>query len=181
LPKKRSKKNDFFDSLCEQYYEKVLRYLYSVLGSETAARDCTQDVFLTACQKTALLEQHPNPGGFLFQTAKNLARKAKRDSFKRLIRDESIDDLDPPADENAAIESILDRQIDETDYVEAVLEQLDDDKRRLYTLYYLNGRSMDDIARMLDVAPATLRMRYVRLRREIRQRASEVAQRYFIS
>ena len=59
----KSKKNmAFFDDLCRKYYEKILRYLSIALKNEAAARDCTQEVFLVALQKLALLEQHSNPG-----------------------------------------------------------------------------------------------------------------------
>lgn len=75
------KKDIFFNNLCESYYEKILRYLYGVLGNESAVRDCTQEVFLTACQKCDILIKHPNPGGFLFQTAKILAKKNATANF----------------------------------------------------------------------------------------------------
>lgn len=76
----------FFDGLCEDYYEKVLRYLYAALADEQAARDTVQEVFLVAWQKREALLTHPNPGGFLFLTAKNLAQKARREAFARMAR-----------------------------------------------------------------------------------------------
>lgn len=172
----------FFEQLCVDYYEKILRYLYAALGDETAARDCTQEVFLTACQKLELLKEHPNQGGFLFQTAKNLARKTRRESFSRMLRELSgSDDATEIVDLYAEIETALDNEINELEYIETVLSRLTNEKRKLYSLYYLNNKSMAEIAVLLDLEEAAVRMRYVRLRREIRAIVSEVAEQNFCS
>jgi len=184
LSGKSEKDKAFFDDLCMSYYEKVLRYLCSKLDCEAAARDCTQDVFLVALQKSTLLRQHPNPGGFLFQTAKNIAKKKKRESFQQMMleldaEDTDIDDGIP--DLSDYIQMVQDQQINEEDYIESVLSELSEEKRRLYTLYYLNKESMREIALLFGVEEAAMRMRFVRLRREIRTIAAAVAVKYFIS
>lgn len=176
----RKKTQSFFEQLCIDYYEKILRYLLASIGDEVAARDCTQDVFLTACQKSELLRQHPNPGGFLFQAAKNLAQKTRRESFARMLREISNDaETVEVADLNADIITMLDKQIDEQEYIEEVLSQLTDEKRKFYSLYYLSKKSMSEIATLLGVEEAAVRMRYVRLRREIRSIALEVIKQNF--
>ncbi len=177
----KKKPRDFFEELCVDYYEKVLRYLYGALGDETAAKDCVQDVFLTACRKAEMLEKHPNPAGFLFQTAKNLAQKARRESFRQMAAELSSEDDGGNvfADANAEIEKVLDGEIDETEYIEAVLSKLPDDKRELYNLYYLNGNTMAEVAAALGAEEPAVRMRYVRLRREIRGIVSRVAEESF--
>ena len=170
----------FLEQLCTAYHEKILRYLYHSLGDESAARDCTQEVFLVACRKAEAISQHPNPGGFLFQTAKNLACKVRRENFLRLVKETSIDDQSHhPGDPGNEIERLLDRQIDEFLYIESVLSRLTDEKRKLYNLYYLNHLSMAQIARILGVKEPAVRMRYVRLRQEIRDIISEVAENNF--
>jgi len=175
----RKNGKDFFDSLCETYYEKVLRYLFLALGDETAARDCTQDVFLTACQKLNLLQNHPNPGGFLFQTAKNLARKVRRESFQRFLHDEALGETNEPADTASSIENILDKQIDEQAYIDLVLSRLSEEKRGLYAMYYLNGKTMSEVAEILGATQTAVRMRYVRLRREIQAIVDEISSQCF--
>lgn len=170
----------FFEQLCVDYYEKILRYLYASLGDEVVARDCAQEVFLIACQKSEILRQHPNPGGFLFQTAKNLACKTRRKSFSRMLRELSTDEENVEiTDLYAEIETMLDNQINELEYVEAVLSRLGKEKRMLYGLYYLNNKSMAEISVLLGLEETAVRMRFVRLRREIRAIVSEVASQNF--
>ena len=177
---KRKNGEAFFEELCEDYYEKILRYLYSSLSDETAARDCTQEVFLVACQKAELLKQHPNPGGFLFQTAKNLARKTRRESFSRMVQEISSDGGNLElSDICSGIEAVLDSEIDELEYVETVLSGLSSDKRRLYSLYYINRKSMAEIASLLELEETAVRMRFVRLRREIRTMVENLAEEKF--
>ena len=172
----------FFVELCGSHYEKVLKYLFYALKSESAARDVTQEVFLAACQKRSLLRQHPNPGGFLFQTAKNLANKARAESYRQMLRDTMLDDLTyEPRDPAGTVEDALDKEIDEEDYIKAVLDTLTDEKRRLYALYYADKKSMAEIALLLGIEETALRMRYVRLRREIRASISKIAEQYFSS
>lgn len=170
----------FLEQLCMEYHEKIFRYLYHALGDEAAAKDCAQEVFLVACRKSKELSRHPNPGGFLFQTAKNLAKKTRRENFTRLIKEVSVEEntlgLGYSGNE---IEAALDRQIDELEYIEAVLSRLTDEKRRLYNLYYLNHMSMSRIAELLGIKEPAVRMRFVRLRQEIREIVGEIAENHF--
>lgn len=168
----------FFEELCAAHYENVLRYLFRTLRDESAARDTAQEVFLTACGKRRELMAHPNPGGWLFLTARNLAKKAKREAYRRMAEGPP-DELRDLEDWGSLVELALDREIDETRYVEQVLSGLDPEKRRLYALYYLRGRSMKEIAAELDADEPAVRMRFVRLRREIRQLAAGVAEKNF--
>mgnify|MGYP001321719149 FL=1 len=177
----RSKKAEaFFDRICEEYYERILRYLYSALGEEGAARDTTQEVFLTAWSKRDLLMQHPNVGGFLFQTAKVLIKKVRREGFARLAHEKLMDDepMESP-DFDDTIERALDRQIDEQDYIEDVLSKLSPEKRKLYSLYYIQNKKMGEIAAQYQAEETAVRMRFVRLRREIKAIAAEVADQKF--
>lgn len=170
-----------FQKLCEDYYEKILRYSHHMLGNEAAARDCTQEVFLLACRKRELLAQHPNPGGFLFQSAKNLIKKQQREAFRQMALDTSLEELaSDPSDPGAELWESLDRRIDAPLYLEAVLSRLDDEKRRLYALRYLEKKSMAEIAALLALREDALRMRYVRLRREIREIVVEIAEQNFV-
>lgn len=174
---KKRAEDHFFEELCAAHYENVLRYLFRALGDEGMARDVTQEVFLTACAKEISLRLHPNPGGWLFQTAKNLAQKARREAFRR-VKEEMFPE-EEPVDEQSAVEQELDRQIDESQYVDLVLDRLSPEKRCLYSLYYVSGKPMGEIAAELGLEEPAVRMRFVRLRREIREIAAEVAEKNF--
>ncbi len=95
--------------------------------------------------------------------------------------DTSLEELvSDPADPGAELWESLDRRIDAPLYLEAVLSRLDDEKRRLYALRYLEKKSMAEIAVLLALRDEALRMRYVRLRREIREIVGEIAEQNFV-
>lgn len=178
---KTKKTEIFFNSLCMDYYKNILRYLFRVLGEEDSARDVVQEVFLAAWLKKDLLMDHPNPGGWLFQTAKNLACKAKRESFSRCMAEDPLEGegIQEPQDRTSMVEWALDSEIDESRYIDQVLSSLAPEKRQLYALHYIKGISIREIAREMGVGETALRMRYMRLRKEIRKIAAQVAEKNF--
>lgn len=177
---KKKPADAFFENLCASYYENVLRYLFRVLGEENAARDTAQEVFLTACEKKEQLMIHPNPGGWLFQAAKNLSKKAKRESFRRMAEDPLPLDGEGLSDSTGTVEWMLDKSIDETQYIDQVLALLAPEKRRLYSLHYMQGLTLRDIASQLGLEETAVRMRFVRLRREIREIAEQISEKNFV-
>ncbi len=178
---KAKKTEIFFNSLCVDYYKNILRYLFRVLGEENTARDVVQEVFLAAWLKKDQLMEHPNPGGWLFQTAKNLACKAKRESFSRCMAEEPLEGegIQEPQDQTSGIEWVLDSEIDEERYIDQVLSTLTPEKRQLYALHYMKGISMREIAKKMDMEETAIRMRYMRLRNEIRKIVAQVAEKNF--
>ncbi len=177
---RKKSQTEKFEKLCKEYYEKILHYLFFSLGNETMAKDCTQEVFLLAFQKIDKLSHHPNPGGFLFQTAKILCKKAKRESFLRLLKEESADEIAKGIpDINSDITFALDKEINEDEYIDNVLSHLSDEKLKLYNLYYISKKTMGEIAEILGLEETAVRMRFVRLRREIKGIVSEVAKQEF--
>ena len=117
------------------------------MGSEMCIRDRPREEAVicsgrSAGRKRELLAQHPNPGGFLFQSAKNLIKKQQREAFRQMALDTSLEELvSDPADPGAELWESLDRRIDAPLYLEAVLSRLDDEKRRLYALRYLEKKA----------------------------------------
>ncbi len=167
----------WLEALCCQWYEPVLRYAYSQLREVESAREVTQETFLVACQKQAQLESHPNPGGFLFATARNLVKNRRKQAFLQMAREPLTPDGQLPDREDPAssLEWMLDRAVDESQWIQQVLSQLSPEKYRLYALHYLEGIPMKEIAQRYGLREEAVRMRYLRLRREIRELAAAVA------
>lgn len=167
----------YFEELCSEYYKKVFRYTLFCIKDEDAAADIVQEVFVTVFKK--LDEKHPNPGGFIFQTAKNIIKEYKRKLYLRIMREIREDERYDIPDATNTIQRAIDSNINEYEYVTDILSQLSEEKYRLYKLYYIDRIPMDKISKSLGIEYAALRMRYVRLRKEIHELVKKLANEKF--
>ncbi len=173
-------KNEFFNKVCSQYYEKILKYCYISLNNEENAKDITQEVFILLFKKADKLYKHPNIGGFLFKSAQNLIKEHKRELYRRLIKEiDSKNGIEFLADNKNDIFAVMDKRINEYDYIDEVIDKLSEDKKSLYKMYYIDKISMAQIADMLGIKPSALRMRFTRLRREIIKNVKKLAKEKF--
>ena len=60
----------FFQKLCEENYTDLGNFLLVLTKDREQAQDILQETFIVAWQKRQKLISHPNPAGFLFQTAR---------------------------------------------------------------------------------------------------------------
>lgn len=177
-----NKYDTFFDEVCERYYKDIFKYLVFTLKNEEAANDITQDTFVVVYKNIKKVYSHENIGGYIFRTAQNLGKNYKKELYKRLIREINIDDnvLDIQ-DYKSDIESSIDAQIDEYEYITEIIDSLSNEKQRLYKMYYVEHKSMKEIAAVMNVEYTALRMKYVRLRKEIKERVRELSEKYFVT
>ena len=56
---------------------------------------------------------------------------------------------------------------------------LTEDKKKLYIMYYIKNKTMEEIAKELGISYSAVRMRYVRLRKEIKALVQEFAEENF--
>ncbi len=162
----------FFQKLCEQYYADLGNFLLALTKDREMAEDLLQETFIIAWQKRAQLPSHPNPAGFLFQTARNCFKSAQRKRAKEQRRLVPLEQQEAQPAQCAADEELLrqqDASIDELCWVDAVLQKLSAEERQLYEQHYLHKKSFVQLAREWGVSQTSLRMRAVRLRRKIQK------------
>ncbi|WP_099189605.1 RNA polymerase sigma factor [Tepidibacter mesophilus] len=172
-----------FITLCERYHSKILKYLYYSIGNIEDAKDLTQEVFVIVYNRIEELQNHENIGGFIYQTAKFLGANFKRKNLKKTLKETSIN-IEISSKETDLYEKLImiyDSKIDESQYVDNVLLLLSKEKQQLYKLYYVENKSYKEIAKILNINEASLRMRYVRLRREIKKVTHHVVKEKFVT
>lgn len=171
-----------FISLCESHHKKVVKYLYYTIGDLEDANDLAQEVFTIAYKRIEELEKHENRAGFIYQTAKFVAANYKRKAIKRVLIEQPLDeDIVVACKEDIydTLRSIEDRKIYEEDYVEQVMASVSDEKQVLYRMHYVDGKTYREIAEDLGVSEVSLRMKYVRLRREVKGIITQIAKENF--
>lgn len=156
-----------FEKLCKENYGRIFKYIYALTGNRESAEDLIQDVFTVAYEKGEAFLRHEKPPAFLYRTARNitLTYLKQQKHFVHEYLDENTPDGE--ADIYDKILKDQDRQIDETGYIGQVIDSLDEDQQSLYSLRYIEGRLIKDIANQQGVSEPAIRMRLVRLRREI--------------
>lgn len=171
-----------FIELCEAYHEKILKYLYYSLGNLEDAKDLTQEVFTHVYTQFEELQDHPNLGGYIYQTAKfkaanhkrKISTKKKHEVFKVYAGGKDLD-------AHSQWQHDLDAEIDEGLFVDCVLDRLSRDKRELYDDYYKKGLSYKEIAKKHKISEPALRMKYMRIRREVKTYVKEISSANFVT
>lgn len=173
----------FFEGLCLDYHERVFKYLYYSLKDLDDAKDITQEVFLHIYENLDKVIDHENIGGYIFQTAKfkkmNYVRRLSTKYGREITN--FIDNKASHPDIYTELGIAADKKIDETLYIDNVLNQLDEKKQELYRLRYINNMSYKDIADRLGIRETSVRMRYVRLKREVVKITKSMAKKNFVT
>lgn len=177
-----NKYDTFFNKICNEYYADIYKYLVFIIKDDEKAKDIVQDTFIVVYKNIEKVYTHENKGGYIFKTAQNLAKNYKKELYKKLLNEVSIDEkVTEIEDSRTTIENSLLANIDEYEYITEIIDLLDKDKQALYKMYYIEKKPMKEIAQKLGIEYTALRMKYVRLRKEIKELVKELAENNFVT
>lgn len=163
-----------FEKICEECYPRIYRYLLGISGSRELAEELTQETFLIAYQKGKEFIHHEKPLAFLYKTAWNLAREQYRRQRREQPAELSDEQFPVGGDVFTELSEQHENSVDIEPYVKMIMDSLSEQQRILYQKYYGEHKSMREIAREIGLSEPAVRMKYVRLRREIRRRVNEL-------
>ena len=145
--------------LFDTYADDAFRLAYTYLGSRPDAEDVVQDVFVKLIRSDITITKGKEKTYILTM----VANKCK--DFKK-----SADIVyNAPFDDAAEVGSEDQIDEDDTERFEAVAE-LPDKLRVAIHLHYYEGYSLNEIARILDIAPSAVSMRLTRAKEILRKR-----------
>lgn len=170
----------FFENLCQKNYNNVYKYLLIVVKNRDVANDIVQDTFIVVYKNLKKVYNHNNPDGFVFKTAQNLAKNYKKQLYKQLINEINLDNMILSSSNNT-IENAMDSNINEYDYIDEIIDSLSEKNKKLYNMYYVEHKPMKVIADELGIEYTALRMKYVRLRKEIKQKIKDLVKNKFVT
>ncbi|MDI4635489.1 sigma-70 family RNA polymerase sigma factor [Pelomonas sp. V22] len=154
-----------FDELIARWQLPLWRYARQLAGSDVAADDVSQEVWLRALRGIARLRDGAKLRPWLFGIAHRVLMDRLREQFRLPLVSEGDIDLEamPAVD-------------DDTPDVESELAALRDGLARLptlecevLTLFYLRELSLDEVAQVLAVPLGTVKSRLYRARRLLRR------------
>lgn len=148
-------------------FPKFRNHVLKNSGNEAQAKDVFQDAFISLWRniKEGKLESKSNVQAYLFTIAKNKWIDYLRSSnFKKTVSTESFLQLTVVADDHDTFDS-KDVQIK---VVRNAFTQLKEGCKSILQLFYFERRSMDEISKMMNLAPASARNQKYRCMEKLR-------------
>jgi RNA polymerase sigma-70 factor (ECF subfamily) len=152
---------DAFNLLVERHYSAAVSAAYSVLTDTDAAKDCAQEAFLQSARSLGDLRDKTKFGqwiyGIAYQQAILVLRRKKRhreaiqtktDESRRMIP------VGSPSEQMGKSEKL--------DSIRKALSETPEIYREVLVLKYIDGRSHEDIAKILNLSMAAVDKRLMR-------------------
>ena len=146
----------FIEELYNSYAKRIADWAYRHLGDYELAKDIVQDTFLIAVIKVEDLMRSDNPQRWLYVTARNLIGHAIREKKKKVA---SFANDFPTSQVNNGISLGLS---------ELFPQSFSTYDRQLLSMYYLERRSIKEIADLYGISLSACKMRLLRLRKELK-------------
>jgi RNA polymerase sigma-70 factor (ECF subfamily) len=162
---------DAFRLLVRRYGDVLHAHALRMAGSPDDAADLVQRAFVQGFERLHTCREPERVGAWLFRILANLCKdhvRARRGKGVALVAVESVvrAAADPEADVTAA--EIRTR-------VWSALEALTPEQREAFVLKHVEGRSYEEIAAVMDLSVASLKMRVHRAREALRGLLEEYA------
>ncbi len=148
-----------FEEFFAVHHDAVLRSVTTSIGDRDIALDATQDAFIKAHARWSTLRSYDAPDAWVRRIAINVSRDRVRSDRRRRDREATIAAVPAP---------------DVTDAFAAdagaseLLAGLADRQREVATLFYLEDRSVDDIADRLGLSAGAVKFHLARARERLR-------------
>ena len=150
-----------FATLLERYGNRLLRSAYCMSKNQEEAEDLVQETFLLAFQSADKFRGQSKIYTWLYGIMLNCHRARRR---KRKIHV----DLDSVA-EPASPEMVI-RDSTRIEVIKDVVNHLNQDHAQIIKLRYYENRTVEDIARILDISKGTVKSRLHYAREKIRNK-----------
>lgn len=176
----RAKNDDdeAFSQLVTAYQDRLIAIFYHMVGSQEAAEDLAQEVFLRIYRARHGYEPTARFSTWLFRIANNLASNARRDQGRRKEVSLAVSESGPqemrsadniPADKSSLMPT---RQVDKRELqmlVQQALATLNERQRMAVLLHKFEDMSYQDIAEAMDLTPTAVKSLLSRARENLRQ------------
>jgi RNA polymerase sigma-70 factor (ECF subfamily) len=131
------------------------------------AEDVFQEVFLTYHRRQPRCHSEEHRKAWILRTTLNIAQRTASSSWRTRVVPLTVDD--PPAATAASFTFATERQ----DAIFQALNQLPEGARTVLYLFYFEDLPVNQIAVLLDLAPAAVKMRLTRGRAQMRDQLRE--------
>lgn len=164
-----------FGELYRYYYPRLLPFICKNTGSDAQAEEIIQETFIRIWLNREKLPEIEHFAAWLFKVASREFLSALR---KRLSYEEKIGALQAEATPVSPLEQLHVREIREL--VKAAVQQLPDQRRRIYQLSREEGLKVNEIAERLSLSPQTVKNVLTTSLKQIRDHLAASGHRYVL-
>ncbi|MEJ5144483.1 MULTISPECIES: RNA polymerase sigma factor [unclassified Sphingobacterium] len=156
-----------FEDLYHRYRPLIYTAIFKLIKSHELSQEIFQDVFVRIWNQRDRLDPDKSFKSYLYMIAQNLvydhlrqltANRKKLDTFKTYYLKTSGNDT----------ENALDLKETQA-YLDKILEQVPEKCRQVYILCKLEGRSYEDVSKLLNISIATVNSHIVKASRIIKK------------
>ena len=153
----RARKYDqALEQILEEYQGKVFRMALVILRDSGRAEEVTQDIFLKLWRALPAYDGRAAVSTWLYAIARNTCLSAVRaEGYRRTSPLEDV--TEPDASSGTPLKLSVDQCV----------ERLPDSQRQVVSLFYLQDRSVSEVAAMLDLPENTVKSHLHRARRAL--------------
>ncbi len=139
-----------FGQLFERHVRAVVRLLSRILGHDADVPDLANEVLLLAWQRLDEVDDEARFGAFLSGVCVNVARNRLRSRRRRKWLVFGAPEADVPVAESTDAREALGATF-------AVLKTMEEHLRICFSLRYLDGRELTEVAELMNVSLATIK------------------------
>ncbi len=152
----------------EAYYDRVYRYLQSMVRDSAEAEDLTQETFLRAYKDRESLRESGALVAWLYRIATHVALDKLRQRARRAPKesDTDVNEIELPDRDSVSLEQGLE-QGEMSACVQKYIADLPDNYRSVILLHDTEDLTGSQIAELLDLPLATVKMRLHRARQRL--------------
>lgn len=142
-----------FEQIYRIYHKGLYYNLRKLTGNDEIAKEILQDVFLKIWEKRAELNPDKSFGAYLFRIAQNMAMDFYRREKRSKLLLESLTLLI-----TEVIEQPLENEIsvDEEEILREAIAMLPPQRRRIFELCKLEGKSYQEVSQLLGISVSTI-------------------------
>ena len=157
-----------FEALVVRHQDLLYLQALSYLRAEEDARDALQDAFLKAFRQLGTLKEPSRFPAWVGRILRNVCLNRLREDRRRRAMAESAAGQANP--EEHAEPAVIRRAA-----FQELFAKLPEKSVRAFTLHYLEGRSIEDVALLTETTPSGVKQRLYRARRQLQEEVTRMA------
>lgn len=160
-----------FNSLVEEYAERIFNHAYRLIGNREDAEEATMDVFMRIHRGLSDFRGEAQLSTWIWRITTNacLTRREKKKAQMILLDVEKLQDRLPDVEKNSNPEELFIEREAREELARSIAE-LPEQEAAAITLFYLEGMKYGEIATILNLPPGTVATALHRGRERLRKK-----------